>query len=404
MTAVAEKNLASLVAPYFDPMISFAQRMVREPSLPGEEGAVAALVKGEMESLGYDEVWADDWGNVVGLLCGSGAGRSVMFNGHLDHVDPGQAEAWPYPPYGGELHDGRLWGRAVADMKGPLAAMVYAVGLLAKEGLRPPGDLYVAAVVQEEVGGLGTQKLTQTLRPDLAVVGEATGNHLARGHRGRLELVVRVQGRSVHASVPEQGVNPHYVLARFLQRLEGLPLVSDEVFGGSTVAPTLYFTDQRSSNVLPGEARLHLDWRNVPGEGPEEVLAQLRPLLESCLSEVEGSTGEVTVHTRDLRTYTGRTATFPDVFPSFVLPANDPLILRGQGILERALSRAVEVIVWRFATDGGHLMAAGVPTIGFGPAEAPELHTVGESVPVPMLEEGLVGYTALALKLGAEYL
>ncbi len=400
LTNVAEDDLVSLVAPYCDPMISFVQRMVQTPSLPGEEGAVAALVRGEMESLGYDEVWTDDWGNVVGLLRGAGAGRSVMFNGHLDHVDPGQADEWRYPPYAGELHDGRLWGRAVADMKGPLAGMVYAVGLLAKEGLRPPGNLYVAAVVQEEVGGLGTQKLTQTLCTDLAVVGEATSNHLARGHRGRIELVVRAQGRSVHASVPEQGVNPHYVLACFLQGLEGLPLVRDQVFGSSTVAPTLYFTDQRSSNVLPGEARLHLDWRNVPGEGPEQVLAQLQPLLESCLSEVKGSEGQVMVHTRDLRAYTGRTATFPDVFPSFGLPADDPLVRRGRGILERALSRALEVIIWRFATDGGHLMAAGVPTIGFGPAEARELHTVGESVSVSMLEEGLVGYTALALQLG----
>jgi succinyl-diaminopimelate desuccinylase len=400
LTNVAKDDLSSLVVPYSGPMISLAQRMAQTPSLPGEEGAVAALVKGEMESLGYDEVWTDDWGNVVGLLRGAGGGCSVMFNGHLDHVDPGQADQWPHPPYGGELHDGRLWGRAVADMKGPLGAMIYAGGLLAKEGRRPPGDLYVAAVVQEEVGGLGTQKLAQNLRTDLAVVGEATSNHLARGHRGRIELVVRAQGRSVHASVPEQGVNPHYVLARFLKRLEGLPLAHDEVFGSSTVAPTLYFTDQRSSNVLPGEARVHLDWRNVPGERPEQVLAQLQPLLERSLSEVKGSGGQVTVHTRDLRTYTGRTATFPDVFPSFGLPADDPLVRRGQGILERALSRAVEVIIWRFATDGGHLMEAGVPTIGFGPADAREVHTVGESVSVPMLEEGLLGYTALALELG----
>ncbi|NIP86752.1 MAG: M20/M25/M40 family metallo-hydrolase, partial [Planctomycetales bacterium] len=113
---------------------------------------------------------------------------------------------WPYPPFSGEIHDGRLWGRGSADMKGPLAAMIHAVGALAREGIRPPGDLYVAAVVQEEVGGLGTQKLVQTVRPDCAVVGEASSNHLARGHRGRVEVVVRVQGRSVHASVPHQGV------------------------------------------------------------------------------------------------------------------------------------------------------------------------------------------------------
>lgn len=395
-------ELAARVGRYTEGMIRFCQRMVQTPSPSGEEGEVAALVQGEMEALGYDEVWTDDWGNVVGLLRGRGGGSSAMFNGHMDHVDPGQADEWPHPPYGGGIHEGRLWGRGVADMKGPLAAMVHGVGLLAQEKLRPAGDVYVAAVVQEEVGGLGSKKLVEAVRTDLAVVGEATSNQLARGHRGRIELVVQVRGKSVHASVPDQGVNPHHVLARFIQRLETLALAHDQTFGGSSVAPTLYLTNQQSSNVIPGEARLHLDWRNVPGEGPEEVLAQLQPLLDSCLSEVKGSKGKVALHTHDLRTYTGHTETFPAVFPSFGLAADDPLVRRGQEILERALSRSVDVIIWRFATDGGHLMEAGVPTIGFGPAEAKELHTVGEGVPVEMLQEGLLGYAALAIELGQQ--
>jgi succinyl-diaminopimelate desuccinylase len=395
-------GLSALTKRYCGEMLAFCQRLVQTPSLSGEEGDVAALIRTEMERLGYDEVWTDDWGNVVGLLRGGGRGRSVMFNGHMDHIDPGHPKEWPYPPYSGEVHDGRLWGRGSADMKGPLAAMIHAGGVLACEGIRPPGNLYVAAVVQEEVGGLGTQKLVQTVRPDCALVGEASSNNLARDHRGRVEVVVRVQGQSVHASVPHRGVNPHAVLARFIQRLETLPLAHDETFGHSTVAPTLYLTDQRSSNVLPGEARLHLDWRNVPGETPEDVLTQLQPVLDACLAEVEGSRGELLLHTHDLRTYTGWTETFTAIFPSFSLTADDPLVQKGRRVLAHAVSRPVDVIIWRFATDGGHLMAAGVPTIGFGPAEAHTLHTVREHVPVEMLAEGMLGYVALALELGKE--
>jgi succinyl-diaminopimelate desuccinylase len=397
---LVRQELVSLVGEWHTPMISFCQALVQTPSLPGEEGAVAALVKGEMESLGYDEVWTDGWGNVVGLLRGREEGLSLMLNGHMDHVDPGNTAEWTYPPYGGEIHEGRVYGRAVADMKGPLAAMIYALGALAQEGLRPPGHIYVAAVVQEEVGGLGTQKLLESVLPDLAVVGEATSNRLARGHRGRIEIVAWVRGKSVHASVPEQGVNPHRVLARFIQRLESLPLKKDPIYGGSSVAPTTYYTDQQSSNVIPGEARLHLDWRNLPGEGLEEVLRQLQPVLESCLSEVAGSEGGLAVHKHDLRTYTGRREAFAAVFPSFGLDADHPLVSGARSVLEQALSRPVEVIVWRFATDGGHLMEAGIPTVGFGPAEARVLHTVDESVPLEMLREGLLGYVALALSLG----
>ncbi len=402
MTQGPKDRLSALTDRHHSEMIAFCQKLVQTPSLPGEEGDVAALIRTEMERLGYDDVWTDDWGNVVGLLRGGETGRSVMFNGHMDHVDPGNPRDWPYPPYGGEIHEGWLWGRGAADMKGPLAAMIHAMGILAQKGLRPPGDLYLAAVVQEEVGGLGTQKLVQTLRPDLAVIGEATSNQLARGHRGRIELIVRVRGTAVHASVPHQGVNPHAVLARFIQRLETLSLAQDETLGQSSVAPTLYLTDQRSSNVLSGEARLHLDWRNVPGETPDQVLAQLQPVLDACLTDVEGSQGELLVHTRDLRTYTGRSEIFPAVFPSFCLAADDPLVQKAQRVLGRALSRPVGITVWRFATDGGHLVAAGVPAVGFGPAEAHTLHTVGENVSVEMLVDGLRGFIALALELGGE--
>jgi len=118
------------------------------------------------------------------------------------------------------------------------------------------------------------------------------------------------------------------------------------------------------------------------------------------VAEVKGSHGELELHARDLRTYTGRTETFPAVFPSYGLETDHPLVREGRQVLESALSRPVEVVIWRFATDGGHLMEAGVPTIGFGPAEARELHTVGESVPLEMLKGGMLGYVALALALG----
>ena len=108
------------------------------------------------------------------------------------------------------------------------------------------------------------------------------------------------------------------------------------------------------------------------------------------------------MHTRDLRTHTGRIEAFPAVFPSYGLDADHRLVVDGQQVLARALSRPVDIVTWDFATDGGHLMAAGVPTVGFGPAEASAAHIVGESVPLEMLAEGLLGYTALALELGTK--
>ena len=377
-------------------LIRFCQRLIQTPSPSGQEGAVAALVQEEMQRLGFDRVWTDAAGNVIGLVRGRG-GPPGMFNAHMDHVDPGDPSRWPYPPFGGEIHDGKIWGRGTADVKGPLAAMIHALGTLLQAGLRPAGDVYLAAVVMEEVGGWGTQHLLREVHPAWAVVGEATGNQLARGQRGRIEVVVRFTGRSVHASTPERGANPHYALARFLSRLQNMEMARDPEFGSSTVAPTLIRSDVASDNIIPGELRLHLDWRNIPGESPEDVLARLRPLVEASL--IPGCTGTVELHQREMCTYTGQEVRYPDVFPSFGLPADHPLVEEARRILARALGRPVDAMIWRFATDGGHLMQAGVPAIGFAPAEKHLVHTPQEHIDIDMLVEGLVGYMALALEL-----
>lgn len=392
-----ETNLYHLAQTYQSDLVSFVRRLVQTPSLPGHEAGVAGLIKAEMERLGFDEVTTDPVGNIIGRVRG-GDGPSLMFNGHMDHVDPGDPNGWLYPPYSGDVREEEIWGRGSVDMKGPLAAMIYGAGVAKQHNLSLPGDLVVACVVMEEVGGLGTRALVGRFKPSLAVIGEPSNGELMRGHRGRVELVARVAGRSVHASVPQQGINPHYALARFLVRLETLPMTRDPAFGASSVAPTLYRIDQTSANVIPGEAHLTLDWRNVPGETPEQIAERLTSLLAESLPP--GAEGQVRVASTGLTTYTGHVEDFPSIFPSFALSTDHPLLQAGQQLLGRALGRPVSVGTWPFATDGGHLMAAGVPTIGFGPGDPALAHTNRERLSVHALLEGLVGYMALATGLG----
>src|ERR671932_1682189 len=116
-------------------LVDFAQRLIRTPSLPGQEGDAARLVRSEMQSLGYDDTWIDEVGNVVGVIRGTGGGKSLMFNTHIDHVDVGDVSGWPFPPYEGKIADGVLWGRGAVDIKGPTAAQVYGVALLKQAGV-----------------------------------------------------------------------------------------------------------------------------------------------------------------------------------------------------------------------------------------------------------------------------
>lgn len=387
----------NVVETYRQDLILFAQKLVQTPSMSGQEGDVAALVRAEMERLDYDEVWTDEAGNVVGRIAG-GEGPSSMLNGHMDHVAAGDPAQWRYPPFGGEVHDGELWGRGAADMKGALAAMVYAGGLVKKIGVILPGDLYVSGVVQEEVGGLGARYLSQTLPVARAVVGEASGNHLRRGHRGRIELGAFFEGRSVHASMPDLGINPHFSLARFLDGLRGLPMALDPVYGASTIAPTCLVSEPESANITPSALHLVLDWRNIPGESSREIVTRLEALLARCLET--GCRGRIEVATKELVTYTGFEMTYPDSFPSFTTAENDPWLVEAQKVLAAALGREVKVDTWRFATDGGHFAAAGATVLGFGPGDDTVVHTVEERLSLDQLVEGAVGYVVLSLNGG----
>jgi succinyl-diaminopimelate desuccinylase len=390
--AVAQERQAATIA--------FAQQIVRTPSLPGQENDVAAVISNEMKKLGYDQVWIDEAGNVIGKISG-GQGPVVLLNGHMDHVDPGPAEGWPYPPFSGQIVDGELWGRGSVDMKGPVACMIYAASIFKQIGLTPPGDILMTVPVMEETGGVGTQHLVSHLKADVAICGEPSRNTLRRGHRGRVELQVTFKGRSAHASIPHLALNPHYKAASFWVKLPTLEMAHNETLGASTVAPTLYTTDQISPNVVPGEVYLTLDWRNVPAESPEIIVAKIRDLLDTLARDETENDYQATVEITCPKfiTYTGLEKLFPLIFPSYLLTEDDPFLRAAQATLVNVLGRDEGIDVWRFATDGGHLMAAGIPTVGFGPGDDTLAHTNQERISLAQMKEAVVAYAALILAL-----
>ncbi len=401
-TTLAERTatLKAATAEHAAAMVHFAQRLIQTPSLPGEEQDVANLAADEMRRIGYDDVWIDRAGSVIGVIRGASGGPTVQFNAHIDHVSPGDHALWSRPPFGGIIEGGILYGRAASDVKGAMATQVYLVPVLKEAGFQPAGDVYVVGVVLEEVGGLGSAILAKEMPTDYAVLAEATNNGLRRGHRGRTFLKVSFTGLSVHASAPERGHNPHYASARFLLALEDLPMVPDPTFTGSSVAPTLTNTDQVSGNVTPGIVDLYLDWRNVPGESHEDIVAKLTPLANAAAAAVEGVTARVEVMGRPVTSYTG----VSDVMPptnGFETPADHPLVLGARASLEATLGRPVDVGTWTFATDGGHLNRHGITTIGFAPGEERFAHTIHDQCDIAKMHEALLGNAALALDLTA---
>jgi acetylornithine deacetylase/succinyl-diaminopimelate desuccinylase-like protein len=153
--------------------------------------------------------------------------------------------------------------------------------------------------------------------------------------------------------------------------------------------------EPESANVTPVALHLALDWRNIPGEGVDQVVAKLEGLLARSLEA--GCRGRIEVATKALTSYTGLRMAYADAFPSFTTAADDPWLLEARSVLAAAWGREVEVGTWRFATDGGHLAEAGVTVIGFGPGDDSLVHTIEERLPLDQLLESVVGYVALAL-------
>jgi succinyl-diaminopimelate desuccinylase len=384
-------------------MVDFARHLVNLPSLPGQEGQVAAAVADEMRRLGYDDVRIDATGNVIGLIRATspgGARDSIMFNTHMDQVDVGDHSRWPHPPFAAEVVGDEIWGRGTSDLKGALACQVYSGALVKAAGVIIPNDVYVTGVVQEEIGGHGAASLAAELQTGVVVVGEPSHNRLALGHRGRFEIHVTIKGKSVHASVPSTGINPLYSMARFLLALETLTFQPDPqnpALGPTSVAPTLFSTDQASANVVPGECKVVLDIRNPPGDAPQAILERIKPLLESALTD--GATGIAEIPPITMTSYTGVTRTYEIPAVPFGISEDSPLVINANALLNQALRRKVDTQLWRFATDAGHFAAHGMQVIGFGPGYEEVIHTVNERISIPLMTEAMVANAALALGL-----
>ncbi|MBI4506885.1 MAG: YgeY family selenium metabolism-linked hydrolase [Chloroflexi bacterium] len=391
-----------------DRVVDFAQRLVRTPSISGEEGAVADLMLAEMRELGYDDVFRDRIGNVVGVIRGTGGGRRVLFNTHLDHVDPGRRELWAYEPYGAEIADGKMHGRATSDIKGPGAAQVYGAALLVRAGRRPAGDVVVTGVVQEEpAASFGMRHLCdvtlkeRNLWPDVVVIGEPTARNLYLGHRGRVELEVTTYGRTSHGSAPWRGINAVYKMLPVIEGVRAFESALPEHprLGRASIALTIIGCSPGRLSVVPDVCTVCFDRRTVPGETPGSCVAQVEALLQELTHRDPELKAEARVREVEDVSYTGLRERMGKIMPAWLMPEDDP---DTAAIVEalHGLGHQPDLGTWAFGTDGGYTAGVlGLPTFGYAPGDEACVHTPTEYIAIDDLVEGTAGNAAIALRL-----
>jgi acetylornithine deacetylase len=228
MTDELERRVCERIAAREDDLVALLQALIRfdttthVPGAPArEEAALQTFLAERLRRAGASvDVSEPDPGLVAGhqmippgftfsgrpqlvaRFAGTGGGRVLLLNGHVDVVDPGRFDAWDHPPFAGVVVDGTVRGRGACDMKGGVACMVFAAEVLAELGVRLAGDLLVNTVTDEESTGAGGLVSARTLTADGAIVPEPSGLDVWPACRGSLLAIVTVEGRGGHAGLP----------------------------------------------------------------------------------------------------------------------------------------------------------------------------------------------------------
>ncbi len=382
-------------------LLKFMKDIISIKSLSSEEGPVAKRIQAEMKALGYDSVRVDKMGNVIGRI-GKGPVQ-IAIDGHIDTVDVGDRKAWKTDPFKPVVKNGCLYGRGTTDMKGGVAASIYAGALLKKVGMPKNVSLFVTATVQEEdCDGLCWQYLVkeEKLRPSVVVITEPTSLRIYRGHRGRMEIEVETTGISCHGSAPERGENAVYKMADIIKDIEKLNerLKPRKPLGKGTVTISHIRSRSPSLCAVADGCVIHLDRRLTVGETEKVAVDQIK-----ALPSVKKAKAVVRVLTYDTPSYTGLRYPTKKYFPTWEMPESTREVKKAREAYQAVFNEKPVVGHWVFSTNG--VASAGmhdIPTIGFGPGHERMAHAPNECVEIEHLTRACAFYAGFVLAYSAK--
>ncbi|WP_439592964.1 M20 family metallopeptidase [Microbacterium sp.] len=350
--------------------LDLARRLVRIDTAGGGEEEAIDVVADILAAAGFTLTrvpWQPGRPNLVAHWRGGGP---TTLAAHLDTV-PFDAASWSVDPLGGEVVDGRLYGRGSSDMKAGAAAMISAAVDAAQLDAAPFTVIFTSA---EETGCHGARAIAASglLHPaPVLIVGEATGNEVRFGHKGATWLDLTVRGRSAHGSRPELGVNAVTRAAEAILALRDLDEVPPHPALGGLTTNVGTITGGQQTNLVPDLASITVDVRTVPGQGPERVIDVLAATPGGRVSEILTVPSVWTDPQSELSRRIGRAAAS--------VTGVEP---RGEGV--------------SYFTDGAVLADTSSPAVFIiGPGGIDQPHTSDESCAVADISDAVQIYRAL---------
>ena len=384
------EKLDAWIDAHFDQEVRFLQELVRVPTdtPPGNNAPHADRTAQLLADFGFeaekhpvpaDEVKAAGMESITNLIVRRyyaqnrtpegrpATGRVVALNAHGDVVPPG--EGWTHDPYGGEIVDGRLYGRASAVSKSDFASFTFAVRALESLGLPLQGGIELHFTYDEEFGGeLGPGWLLKKglTRPDL-MIAAGFSYEVVTAHNGCLQMEVTVNGRMAHAAIPDTGIDALQAAVKILNALYAQNTLYKQVTSQVAGIQHPYLNVGRieggtNTNVVPGKVVFKLDRRMIPEEDPVAVEASIREVIAQAAAQCSG----VQVDVR-------RILLARSLKP---LPGNRPLVEALQKHGQAVFGQAVPAMGTPLYTDVRLYGEAGIPGViyGAGPRTVLESH------------------------------
>jgi succinyl-diaminopimelate desuccinylase len=385
-------------------LIAVASDLVRIPSVhdparsDGNERAAASYVAALLRRWGIayrEREVAPGRPNIVADIAGARQGSILVFEGHTDVVTAGDASAWSFDPFSGDVRDGKLLGRGATDMKGGLAAMLVAARAIQRAGSDFAGTLRLAVLADEEGLMLGAKGFVADgeLRGVTAVVScEPESDRLCLAQKGAIRLRVRLTGKMAHGCMPHEGVNPVAALGEVLVACAELErAVQSEhprhaLLGTFYLTPTVALAGERAQgNVIPGSAELLLDIRTTPQHDHAMIHERAGRAIAAAVARVPGASYAI-----DVLDDRPATETEPD----------DPIVTAVSEAHRREVGTAPAFGGVPGTTDGTIFWAATrVPLVAFGPGIVTLAHQADEFVCV----DDLVRYARVYVDAALSY-
>lgn len=387
-------------------MITWLRDFVRIPSvyLPSvagaNEAAAAQFVFDTLEEWQLNPImWevAPGRPNIVAELHGAlGTGHTLLMEGHTDVVTPGDYAAWHHDPFGADIIDGKMYGRGTADMKGGVAAMLFAVRAIQLAGAPFAGSIRLLIPVDEEGLMIGIKDIVAkgyASGATAAIICEPEQHEVCIAQKGALRLKLESFGRVAHGAMPEEGVNALSAMIHLLTRVMTIESSLRQTFGAHPLLGKIYISptvarapisgDASQINVLPDYCDAYLDIRTIPGVIHADIITQ----IEHFIYEV----------TQIDPKYALRVSIVDDR-PSTEISESHPLVQSLQYAHEQVYGVRPPYGGVPGSTDGTIIMRdAGVPVVVYGPGGKRIPHQPNEYVEINEVERAAEVYIHAAL-------